>query len=202
MLRRCRRTDRSGKSGQRVSARDRSDIAVAVQDRDGVALACDQRQRGLEGGARRDAREARPHDLGDRGRTLWRAPQRVSPDASDRTAVRVDDEPGIGFAAAQAVPRLAQGEMRRERRQSAIRDPFDREHGRYVDVLYELSHVIGGRLQQDFLRRSDLDDLAVLHEHDPPAEADRFIEVVRDEHHGFSEIPLQLPKLLLHAAAN
>jgi hypothetical protein len=54
------------------------------------------------------------------------------------------------------------------------------------------------RVRDDALRRAELHDAAVLHDGDPVAEAQRLVQVVRDEHDRLAEVALQLDHLLLH----
>ena len=60
------------------------------------------------------------------------------------------------------------------------------------DTLHKVLHVIVGRLGDDVFRRADLDNAAILHDGDPVADADRFVQVVGDEDGGFVQLGRQV----------
>ena len=57
-------------------------------------------------------------------------------------------------------------------------------------------------MKDQLFRRSDLDDLAVLHDREPVGEPDRFIEIMGDEHDCLLEHALEAHELRLHLAAD
>ena len=100
-------------------------------------------------------------------------------------------------SAARSAPRVAGVEIR------------DRQHNRVGldevqprDAGDELGDIRVGRVEDDLLRRADLDDHAVLHDRDAVADADRLIEVVGDENGGLAEVLGQLAELVLQLAAD
>ncbi len=75
---------------------------------------------------------------------------------------------------------------------------MDLDDAALIDVLHELGHVAGGRLGEDLLRSADLNDLAVLHDADAIADAQRLVEVVGDEEDRLVEFGLNVHHLVLH----
>ncbi|CPQ27485.1 Uncharacterised protein [Bordetella pertussis] len=76
------------------------------------------------------------------------------------------------------------------------------EHLGAVDVLQERLHVFGGGIEQDVFRRAFLHQLAVLQDRNAVAQAQRLVQVVRDEHDGLVQLGLQLQQVVLHLAAD
>ena len=62
--------------------------------------------------------------------------------------------------------------------------------------------VFDGGGKDQFFRRGDLHDRAVLHDGDAVGQADRFVEVVGDEDDGLLQLPLDAQEFLLHLAAD
>ena len=67
-----------------------------------------------------------------------------------------------------------------------------------VHVLHELGHVSIGRLSEDLLRGSDLDDDAVSQDADPGPHPQCLVEVVGDEEDRLVDLVLDGHELVLH----
>ena len=81
--------------------------------------------------------------------------------------------------------------------QAARRDDLGALH-----VAGELGDVVGRRIDDQLLRRADLDDLAILHDGDAVGQPDRLVEIMGDEDDGLVQHVLQPHQLVLHLAAD
>jgi len=72
-------------------------------------------------------------------------------------------------------------------------------HARAIDAAHERSHVVVGRLHQQFIRRADLQHAALVQNRQPVAQAQRFVQVVRDEDDRATGLGLQRQHLGLQA---
>ena len=79
-------------------------------------------------------------------------------------------------------------------------DPAQRQHVAARDVADEVRDVVVRRRADELLRRRELDDLAVAHDRDPVAEAQRLGQVVGDEEHRLARLVLEADHLVLHVA--
>jgi hypothetical protein len=70
---------------------------------------------------------------------------------------------------------------------------------RAIDAAHERSHVVVGRLHQQFIRRADLQHAALVQNRQPVAQAQRFVQVVRDEDDRAAGLGLQRQHLGLQA---
>ena len=77
-----------------------------------------------------------------------------------------------------------------------------RNHLGALHVAGELGDVIGRRVDHQFLRRADLDDLAVLHDGDAVGKPDRLVEIMGDEDDRLVQHILQPHQFVLHLAAD
>ena len=70
---------------------------------------------------------------------------------------------------------------------------------RAIDAAHERSHVVVGRLHQQFIRRADLQHAALVQNRQPVAQAQRLVQVVRDEDDRAAGLGLQRQHLGLQA---
>ena len=75
-------------------------------------------------------------------------------------------------------------------------------HTRAIDIAYKLFDVVIGRGTEDLLRRTQLNNAAVPHDHDAIAKAHCLVEVVGDEDDRFLELTLQVDQEILHASTD
>lgn len=195
------RTGAGRQSPHHVPAREAADQA-SIRLHDGQdSLGRHLSQDRVEAGAGGDDLRIEVEETGDRLRRPG-GREAGGADATDEAAVAVGGEPGV----APGLPDPRAGLRHRVRRRQDGRGtvhhllhPHDRHE---IDMLDEPLDIIGRRPGHDFFGLSDLDDFAVLHEHDAAPEGDGLVEIVRDEHDGLLEFLLQLAQLRLHIAAD
>ena len=127
-------------------------------------------------------------------------------DLAEHRAVAVDDREG------PASPRRYRRQRSRSSRRGArcrhdgvpgvgsLHQALRRHHLGALHVAREFGHVVRRRMDDQLFRRSDLDDLAVLHDGDAVGEPDRLVEIMGDEDDGLVQRALQADELGLHFA--
>ena len=77
-------------------------------------------------------------------------------------------------------------------------DAANRQQLRLGDVARERPHVIGGRIRDQLLGRTELDNPPLVHDGYPIGQTDGFVEVVRDEDDGLMQKVLEAEEFILH----
>ena len=124
------------------------------------------------------------------------------PHTPDEAAIAIGGEPGVTPGVPDPRAGLRHGLRRRQNGRSPVHNLFHLHDRNEIDMLDEPLDIVGCGPGDDLLGLSDLDDFAVLHEHDAAPEGDGLVEIVGDEHDGLLELLLQLAQFRLHIAAD